>query len=88
MHNIVLLDCGNIHNPPHIPSFLTSFLFLLSFFKSSTVMLSTLRALASSQCLTSPSTHTYGWAQHGGSMTTSVCTCKHETIVPTNKTVC
>ena len=42
-----------------IPSFLTSFLFLFSFFKSSTVIASMPRALASSQCLWSPRTHTY-----------------------------
>ena len=42
-----------------IPSFLTSFLFLFSFFKSSTVIASMPRALASSQCLWSPNTHTY-----------------------------
>ena len=41
-----------------IPSFLTSFLFLLSFFRSSTVMASMPRDLASSQCLWSPKTHT------------------------------
>ncbi len=33
------------------PSFLTSFLFLLSFFRSSTLMASTPSSLASSQCL-------------------------------------
>ncbi len=41
-----------------LPSFLTSFLFLLSFLRSSTVRDSTWMAAACSQCLTSPSTHT------------------------------
>lgn len=42
----------------YTPSFLTSFLFLFSFFKSSTLKASMPRALASSQCLWSPNTHT------------------------------
>ena len=40
------------------PSFFTSFLFLFSFLRSSTDIASTPRALASSQCLWSPSTQT------------------------------
>lgn len=45
--------------PPPSPSFLTSFLFLLSFLRSSTLRASTPMACACSQCFTSPSTHTF-----------------------------
>jgi len=48
------------------PSFFTSFLFLFSFFSSSTDMVSTPIDLASSQCLWSPSTHTYPLARGAG----------------------
>ena len=47
------------------PSFFTSFLFLLSFLRSSTLMFSTPSLLASSQCWMSPSTQTCIRGPHG-----------------------
>ena len=41
-----------------LPNLLTNFLFLFNFFKSSRVIHGTLLALASSQCFSSPRTHT------------------------------
>ena len=43
---------------PHLPSFLTNFLFLLSFLSASMSMWGISTALASSQCCWSPRTHT------------------------------
>lgn len=42
---------------PHLPNFLTSFLSLFSFLRSSMLLLSIPRAFASSKCLSSPITH-------------------------------
>ena len=47
-----------IYHTRHSPSFLTSFLFLLSFFSASMSMWGISTALASSQCCWSPKTHT------------------------------
>lgn len=55
---IPIISVSKVHVPGCVPSFLTSFLFLLSFFRASMSMCGSSAALASSQCCWSPRTHT------------------------------